>query len=174
MFQNIDLNNSNNLFNNNSLNLTKEISFVKRNDENNSLFFNNNDNINNNNINNINLFQENSKNIIINNNINNERISISNDSNVHQEDNNSLNEERKEEEVGRKIKISEELNKPDELGRYNDDNDYIRLLNEKIKKYKKELDSKVEEIEVNKSHLFAQEKKFNNFIDAINTSNKII
>ena len=70
--------------------------------------------------------------------------------------------------------MSVELNKPDELNSDSNNTDYIELINQKIGKYKRELDSKVDKIEVNKTELIEQEKKFNNFIEAINTSNKII
>ena len=115
--KNKNINNTNNIniINNNSLNLKKEISFGPIKNGNDEQIFNNNSNKNNN-------ILENSNNNIINTNLNND------DSNAHQEDNNSHNEVRKEEEVGRNIKMSEELNKPDELGSYNNDNDYIRLI----------------------------------------------
>ena len=82
--------------------------------------------------------------------------------------------DKKEKEIGKIIKMSEELNKPDELNSDSNNTDYIELINQKIGKYKRELDSKVVKIEINKTELIEQEKKFNNFIEAINTSNKII
>ena len=85
---------------------------------------------------------------------------------------NIINEER-EEEVGEVVKMSEELNKPDEL-KSDNDNDYINLINGKIKEYKRDLDKTIDKIEINKKELTEQEKKFNNFIETINISNKII
>ena len=43
-----------------------------------------------------------------------------------------------------------------------------------MKKYKKEMDSTVDQIEEKKKNLIAQEELFNNFLDKINISNKVI
>jgi hypothetical protein len=48
------------------------------------------------------------------------------------------------------------------------------LINKKIYNYKNDLDNTVKNIEKEKESLTVQEKKFNKFIDMVNTSNKII
>ena len=187
IFKNMNINNSKNENSKtfNSLNLNKELSFGNK-EENNfqNSEFNNNDNNN--------IFLENSNNNIIDSNINNEsnkginqnqmNFNGHNDNDNDKDNNNNNNEieveedigDKKEKEIGKIIKMSEELNKPDELNSDSNNTDYIELINQKIGKYKRELDSKVDKIEVNKTELIEQEKKFNNFIEAINTSNKII
>ena len=150
---------------------------------NNLLFGNNNDNDNNNNNNNININISNINNV----NINNVNINMENSGNnirFNSEDNDIGNEEmdneeskakeedKKEEEV-KQVKISEELDKPDELDNI-DNKDYARIINSKMKNYKKEMDSTLDKIEKKKDKLKAHEKLFNNFLDKINTSNKVI
>jgi hypothetical protein len=101
------------------------------------------------------------KNIMVN------RIDIKNEEN---EENNDENEEEEEEEIKKEEKdnkddkekieekkVSEELNKPDELKSV-DDREYLDLINKKIKYYKNELDSSVNKIEENKKELITQEK----------------
>ena len=69
--------------------------------------------------------------------------------------------------------ISEELNKLDELKTV-DNAEYANLLNKKINKFKNELDSIVNKIEENKQELIQYEKKFNNFNESLNISEKVI
>ena len=95
-------------------------------------------------------------------------------SNNHNDEPPKDNKDEKEDNNGEVIKISEELDKPDELNKDSTDNDYIKIINDKMKKYKRELDNSVYQIENHQKELIEQEKKFNNFIEAINISNKII
>ena len=48
------------------------------------------------------------------------------------------NKDEKEDNIGEVIKISEELDKPNELNKDSIDNDYIKIINYKMKKYKRE------------------------------------
>ena len=108
-----------------------------------------------------------------------------NEKNINNNINNIISEENKnnnkkdagpakKKEIGKVIKISEELNKPDELDINNTDKDYVKIINQKMKKYKKELDDTINKIEKNKELLNKHEENFNNFIETINISNKII
>ena len=145
-----------------NLSLGKELSLGNK-DEN---FFND---FNNNNI------QENSNNTNYRNEINieinynkinfNDNNNNENNNNNYNNDNNNNNNndnddeveenigDKKEKEIEKIIKISEELNQPDELDSNSNNNDYIDIINQKIKKYKRELDSKVDKIEANKKEL---------------------
>ena len=174
IFGNMDLNKNHkesNLFNTNNSNLFGNKIFGNDSDDNNNNNdhkFNFNSNINNININ-INAYIENSRNNLFNfenNDIGNEEVE------EDEKKEESKVEEAKEEEP-KKVKVSEELEKPDELDSI-DNKEYIRLINSKMKNYKKEMDSTVDKIEENKKALIAQEKLFNNFIDKINISNKVI
>ena len=181
LIQNMSLDLGNNL----DLNLKKEISFGTFNN-------NTNNNIQEININiNSNLFDK-DKNILENSDFNNnfnmfqpnhdqDNLSAQDSNNNNYNNSHSNNEEspednngQKDGEVGKVIKISEELNKPDELGYGCTDDDYIKIINGKIQKYKRSLDNKVIQIERKKEELIKQEEKFNNFIEAINNSKKII
>ena len=121
-----------------------------------------------NNINNANINMENSGNNIR---FNSEDNDIGNEE-MDNEESKAKEEDKKEEEV-KQVKISEELDKPDELDNI-DNKDYARIINSKMKNYKKEMDSTLDKIEKKKDKLKAHEKLFNNFLDKINTSNKVI
>ena len=169
------------LDNNIDLSLKKDISFGNKDNNtnnyfqeintNSTLFDKDKNNLENSDFNNnLNMFQSSQEqdNISIQDN-NNDNNLYSNDEGLPED-----NKGKKNGEVGKVIKISEELNKPDELGDGCTDDDYIRIINDKMKKYKRSLDNKVEQIESNKEELRKQEQKFNKFIEAINTSKKII
>jgi hypothetical protein len=136
--------------------------------------FDNNFNININNIKsfNVNINIENSGNNIFNaqdNDIGNEEV----EEDEKKEEDEKEEEDAKEEEERKTIKVSEELDKPDELNSI-DNKEYITIINSKMKNYKKEMDSTVDKIEEKKSTLKTHEELFNNFIDKINISNKVI
>ena len=107
---------------------------------------------------NVNINIENSRNNLL----NAEDNDIGNEEEEEEEKKEEVKEEdEKEEDETKKIKVSEELDKPDELNSI-DNKEYIRIINSKMKNYKKEMDSTVDQIEMNKGKLSAQEEQFKN------------
>ena len=104
---------------------------------------------------------------------NNEEIEKEEEIKEEEEEIEGKKEEEKKEEF-EKEQVSLELNKPDLLKSV-DNEEYLFLINEKINNYKKQLDSScLYKIEENKNELIQQEKKFNNMIDLINISQKVM
>ena len=104
---------------------------------------------------------------------NNEEIEKEEEIKEDEEEIEEKKEEEKKEEF-EKEQVSLELNKPDLLKSV-DNEEYLFLINEKINNYKKQLDSScLYKIEENKNELIQQEKKFNNMIDLINISQKVM
>lgn len=140
--------NNNNFENLNNTNLTlnKDLSFV-------------------NNIQDINPGSNNvSKNILENSfsffNINTNDAFILNQNNDNNRDLNNQNNEspkdnkhEKEDNICEVIKISEELDKPNELNKDSTDNDYIKIINDKMKKYKRELTKSTKSNTIKKNKL---------------------
>ena len=71
------------------------------------------------------------------------------------------NKDEKEDNIGEVIKISEELDKPNELNKDSTDNDYIKIINDKMKKYKRELTKSTKSNTIKKNKL---NKKKNSII----------
>lgn len=63
------------------------------------------------------------------------------------------NKDEKEDNIGEVIKISEELDKPNELNKESPGNDYIKIINDKMKKYKRELTKSTKSNTIKKNKL---------------------